>query len=61
MSLLTTLQELANSIIAYFGAFNWEEVLTSVKLVIDNFDIETFKTTLETLKDFISGIAAMIG
>lgn len=61
MSLLTTLTELANSILAYFGAFNWDEVLASVKLVLDNFDVETFKTTLETLKDFISGIAAMIG
>lgn len=61
MSIVDTVRELLDSIITYFTAFNWEEVLASAKLVIDNIDMDTFKTTLETLKGFVSSIAALIG
>lgn len=56
MSIINTLTEMLNSIIAYFGAFNFDEVLASVKLILENLDFETFSVTFDALKEFLAAI-----
>ncbi len=61
MKMMASLQALLESIIAYFGAFNWDEVLASVQLVLGNINWETFQTTFAALKDVFATIAALLG
>ena len=61
MSLMQTLTEMINSILAYIGAFKWEEVIASAQLILNNINMETFRGTLETFKGFISSLGSLFG
>ncbi len=58
---MQVLTEMLNSIITYFSALNWEELLASFQLVLSNINFETFRDTLEVLKGFLSSISSLLG
>ena len=58
---MQAITEMLNSILTYFSAFNWDEFLASVQLIISNIDVETFRNTVDVLKDFLSSLGSMLG
>lgn len=54
--MLETIQAFFQSLLDYFANFDWNEAIESIKMIINNFDFQVIKDTIDTLVEFIKGL-----
>lgn len=54
--MLETIQAFIQSLVEYFENFDWNEAIESIKMLINNFDFQVIKDTIDTLVEFIKGL-----
>lgn len=56
IGMLETIQAFFQSLVEYFEHFDWNEAIESIKMIINNFDFQVIKDTIDTLVEFIKGL-----
>ncbi len=56
IGMLETIQAFIQSLVEYFENFDWNEAIESIKMLINNFDFQVIKDTIDTLVEFIKGL-----
>ncbi len=56
IGMLETIQAFIQSLVEYFENFDWNEAIESIKMIINNFDFQVIKDTIDTLVEFIKGL-----
>lgn len=60
MDIMQTLNAVVTTLVEYFRGFDFDKMGDFVKMIIDNFNVDTIKTTFTSLGAFIKDIYTMI-